>query len=169
MNKTFEKMCSPAKIYFGIAVLASLYALIKMIPIGLILSKLFFAVLWTFILSWLCKKGYTSVSWFLVLFPYVVLLLAAMKIAYIVEHKEIFKAVHLQDAYGMDSYGVEGMSKSTRQNLSAAGLMVGIIFVLGLLFFIFNMFTGSTKSSYGSFSSQSSGFPSLPSSFSSVV
>ena len=169
----FEKMCSPAKIYFGIAVLASLYALIKMIPIGLILSKLFFAVLWTFILSWLCKKGYTSVSWFLVLFPYVVLLLAAMKIAYIVEHKEIFKAVHLQDAYGEDTY-VEGMSKATRKNLSLAGLLVGFIFVLGLLFFLFNMFIGSTTDSTtgsiksNSFSSQSSGIPSLPSSFSSI-
>ena len=165
MNKTFEKMCSPAKIYFGIAVLASLYALIKMVPIGLILSKLFFAVLWTFILSWLCKKGYSSLSWFLVLFPYVVLLLASLRIAYIVEHKEIFKAVKLQDAYGMDSYGVEGMSKAIRQNLTAAGLLVGILFVLGLLFFLFTMFTGSSSDSS---SAQSTGIPSLPSSFSSI-
>jgi hypothetical protein len=86
-----------------------------------------------------------------------------------VEHKEIFKAVKLQDAYGEDTY-VEGMSKATFQNLTAAGLLVGILFVLGLLFFLFTMFTGSTTDSTksSSFSSQSSGIPSLPSSFSSI-
>jgi hypothetical protein len=82
-----------------------------------------------------------------------------------VEHKEIFKAVKLQDAYGMDSYGVEGMSKGTFQNLTAAGLLVGILFVLGLLFFLFTMFTGSSSDSS---SAESTGIPSLPSSFSSI-
>lgn len=132
MNK-LEKICTPAKIYFGIAVIATLFALSKGIPLGLILVKIFFAVIWTGILSWLCKKGYSSVSWFLVLFPYIVMLLAALKIAYIVEHKEIFKAIKLQDVYSEENYGVEGMSSLTGSLLGFFGfiLFIAVIIFVG--------------------------------------
>ena len=37
--------------------------------------KLIFAVIYTFILGWLCKKGWKGLAWFLVLLPYVMILL----------------------------------------------------------------------------------------------
>jgi hypothetical protein len=40
-----------------------------------ILSNLLFALVYTFILSWLCKIGLTALSWFLVLLPFVLILL----------------------------------------------------------------------------------------------
>jgi hypothetical protein len=33
-------------------------------------------LLWTWVLSYLCRKGYTSLSWFLVLLPWVLMFLA---------------------------------------------------------------------------------------------
>jgi F0F1-type ATP synthase assembly protein I len=45
-----------------------------------IFSKLIFAFLWAFILGWLCSKGYTALSWFLVLLPFVMMLLVAFGI-----------------------------------------------------------------------------------------
>ena len=75
---SFKDLCTPAKIYFGIAVLSSIFVLSRGVPFGAIFVRLLFAVMWTFILSWLCKKGYSSVSWFLVLLPYVVMLMQAL-------------------------------------------------------------------------------------------
>ena len=33
--------------------------------------KLVYVLLWTYILQLLCRKGYSSVSWFLVLLPFI--------------------------------------------------------------------------------------------------
>ena len=37
--------------------------------------KLIFIFVWTFLLNLLCSKGYKNLSWFLVLLPYVIVLL----------------------------------------------------------------------------------------------
>ena len=36
--------------------------------------------IWTIILGWLCSKGYVNVSWFLLLLPYILIVLAMFKI-----------------------------------------------------------------------------------------
>jgi len=74
-SKNFEKLCTPAKIYFALAVLSILMGLFSGIHFMAILGKLIFAVIYTFILGWLCSKGFKSLSWFLVLLPYVLILL----------------------------------------------------------------------------------------------
>jgi len=74
-SKTFEKLCTPAKIYFALAILSILMGLFSGFNLMAILGKLIFAVIYTFILGWLCSKGWKSLSWFLVLLPYVLILL----------------------------------------------------------------------------------------------
>lgn len=73
MQKEFKELCSPARIYFLIAVVGCVFALFKRVPVLAVFMKLLFAFLWTLGLNWLCKKGYKSVSWFLVLFPYIMI------------------------------------------------------------------------------------------------
>ena len=80
MEKEFSKLCTPAKIYFVLAIIASVFALFSGMGIVAVVIKLFFAFIWTFILSWLCQKGYKSLSWFLVLLPYVLILLGAFTV-----------------------------------------------------------------------------------------
>lgn len=75
LNKSFTELCSPAKIYFALAILSILVGLFSGINIGAILTKLFFALIWTWILSWLCKKGFLVLSWFLVLLPFIFIVL----------------------------------------------------------------------------------------------
>lgn len=104
MDKQFSKLCTPAKIYFGIAVIATIIALFNGASFVLAFSKIFFAFIWTFILGWLCDKGYTSISWFLVLLPYIVIGLAMLKIAEITQHKGIMRLLKLQGAYGKDAF-----------------------------------------------------------------
>jgi energy-coupling factor transporter transmembrane protein EcfT len=74
MNREFSKLCTPAKIYFVIAILACVYALFMGMGVISVFVKLLFAFIWTYILSWLCDKGYKGLSWFLVLLPYVIIL-----------------------------------------------------------------------------------------------
>lgn len=74
----FTQLCTPAKLYLFIAIIASVFALFTGIGIGAIIMKIFFALIWTYFLAWLCKKGYSSISWFLVLLPYLFIILALL-------------------------------------------------------------------------------------------
>ena len=58
------KLCAPALVYLALSVIglfigAKMFTLIHIIGI----------LLWTFILNFLCSKGYTTLSWILVLLP----------------------------------------------------------------------------------------------------
>jgi energy-coupling factor transporter transmembrane protein EcfT len=115
MNKAFKELCTPARIYFAIAVIASIVALFNGIGVFAVAIKLLFAFVWTFILGWLCKKGFTSISWFLVLLPYIIIVLAMAGIYRVTkEQKELMQAIQLQDAYGQDSV-VEGLTRNTNR------------------------------------------------------
>lgn len=76
MNKQFAQLCTPAKLYFLISVVSLIFAFFKHFNIVLLIVKLLFALVWTLVLSCLCDKGFSYLSWFLVLFPYFLILLA---------------------------------------------------------------------------------------------
>ena len=102
--KDFSKLCTPAKIYFGIAVIASVIGLFSGVSIIAIFMKLVFAFIWTYVLGWLCKKGFTSISWFLVLLPYIIVGLAMLNIYRVThEQKQIMRTLKLQDVYGQEA------------------------------------------------------------------
>ena len=107
----FASLCTPAKIYLTIAVVSSVIALYNKVMFGAVLTKLLFAFLWAYILGWLCKKGYANISWFLVLFPYFVILLAAVRIANLSQYNSMFSSVGLQGAYGQEGYTARASKK----------------------------------------------------------
>jgi ABC-type uncharacterized transport system permease subunit len=101
MNKDFSKLCTPAKIYFTIAVVASIVALFRGAHVMAVVAKLFFAFIWTYVLGWLCSKGLRTLSWFLVLLPYIIIGLAMFKIYRMSDdQKKVLKNIQLQGAYG---------------------------------------------------------------------
>jgi hypothetical protein len=75
MDLDYKMLCTPAKLYFALSVLSCLMMLYNRVPALAIFTKLIFVFLWTFILGLLCKSGFKSLSWFLVLLPFVLLLL----------------------------------------------------------------------------------------------
>jgi len=102
--KDFSKLCTPAKIYFAIAVIASIFALISGGSLMIVLWKLVFAFIWTFVLGWLCEKGFTSISWFLVLLPYIIIALAMFGIYHVThEQRQLMRSLQLQGAYGQEA------------------------------------------------------------------
>lgn len=102
--KEFSKLCTPAKIYFAIAVIAAVIGLFSGASIMMVFMKLVFAFIWTYVLGWLCKKGFTSISWFLVLLPYIIIVLAMLNIYHVThEQKQIMRTLQLQGAYGQEA------------------------------------------------------------------
>jgi hypothetical protein len=75
MKAMILNMCTPAQIYLFLALFACILGLFSGMKLMPVLLKLLFAVIWTFILNFLCKKGFKNVAWFLVLLPYVILFL----------------------------------------------------------------------------------------------
>ena len=103
MNRDFSKICTPAKIYFAIAVIASVFALFSGVGVMMVAMKLFFAFIWTFVLGWLCDQGFQTLSWFLVLLPYIFIALAMFGIYRMTrEQRQLMRSVKMQGAYGQE-------------------------------------------------------------------
>lgn len=83
----FKQMCLPAQIYFGISFLSILSMMVQNIQdqnaycCGLIKAqspinnmvyfvfKIIYVLIWTYLLNLLCKKGYKTISWVILLLP----------------------------------------------------------------------------------------------------
>ena len=72
-NFEYKKLCTPAKIYFALAVLSAIMMLIRRVSVMAVLLKLIVAFVWTVVLGWLCKKGFKMISWALVLLPFLLM------------------------------------------------------------------------------------------------
>ena len=75
MRNDFKNLCTPAKLYFVLAVVSCGFALFNGIKLMTVFINLVVAFLWTFVLSWICKKDFEGISWLLVLLPYFLMLL----------------------------------------------------------------------------------------------
>ena len=92
INKAIEKyysLCTPAQVYFLLSVISFLAMLYQNVSGGkkyvvgkygvnlkhnnylVLVVQAIYILVWTFILNELCRKGWSSISWFLILFPFV--------------------------------------------------------------------------------------------------
>ena len=88
--KTLKELCTPAMIYFVISVIALAMVLLQNLGnqnsynVGsfscrvpstalVFIIKLIYILFWTWILNLICKDGHTSISWLLVLLPWILL------------------------------------------------------------------------------------------------
>ena len=89
-NKMFKKLCAPAQVYLAVSVFMVMLMLIQNLlnynlqelcvgpvkcnfpnVVFFFLMKALYIGFWTFILNFICKLGYKSVSWFVVLLPFI--------------------------------------------------------------------------------------------------
>jgi hypothetical protein len=99
----FNLLCTPAKVYFAIAVIASIIALFNGVHLMAVLMKLVFAFVWTFLLGMLCRKGFKTLAWFLVALPYIFLLLAMFGIYHATRERQLMRSVQMQGVYGQEA------------------------------------------------------------------
>ena len=88
--RKLSQLCRPAAFYFVISVIAYVITImqnlgnINVFSLGvfsckvtstllILLFNLVYILFWTWVLHLICKDGYTNVSWFLVLLPFIFL------------------------------------------------------------------------------------------------
>ena len=74
-NMNLAELCTPAQIYFVLSLISLVFVIMKRFQFSTIMMKLITIAIWTWFLNFLCSKGYKSVSWFLVLLPFIVMTL----------------------------------------------------------------------------------------------
>ena len=68
------KICNPAKVYLGISILFILIGFVSQtISVYALLLKALFVLLWTYVLSILCKKRMKELAWAFVLLPFIMM------------------------------------------------------------------------------------------------
>lgn len=110
-KNSFKTLCTPAQIYFGIAVIAAIFQLYNGMAFTSVGMQMLFAFFWTFVLGMLCSNGFEYISWFLVLLPYVVILLTMLSITNIPEYRGVYRSVGLQGAYGKEAFDKKNKDK----------------------------------------------------------
>jgi len=68
-------ICVPAMLYLILAILALITMAVKNCGALCLLFKVLFIAIWTWFLNFLCTKGYTIISWILVILPFVMFIL----------------------------------------------------------------------------------------------
>jgi len=88
-NYDISNLCTPAFIYFILSILSIISMFIfnrysKQYCVGNIkcnipnsisiyIAKIVYTFFWTWVLNEICKRGYTNISWFLLILPYVLM------------------------------------------------------------------------------------------------
>jgi len=70
-NFDFGNYCTPAQLYLILGVIGIISAFFNKFSIETLLTKALFLVIWAWVLNWLCSKGFTAISWILVLLPFI--------------------------------------------------------------------------------------------------
>lgn len=66
------QLCTPAMIYLVLSCLSLVISAINSMNPASILIQLIFTGAWTWLMNYLCKKGYSILSWLLLFFPFLV-------------------------------------------------------------------------------------------------
>ena len=103
------KLCAPAVLYLflaaiGLIVQFSHYAN-TMNPVWTILVHIVFIGVWTAILNWICSKGYSVVSWVLVILPYAFMALTIFVAAEFIALKD--ESFNIRSAKGSVKSGLK--------------------------------------------------------------
>ena len=92
LQKSIQKLCYPSYIYFVLSVIVFIAMMIQNVGntnvycvgslscnvennIYIFVMNAIYILIWTIILDSLCKNGYKELSWFLVLFPFILFFL----------------------------------------------------------------------------------------------
>jgi hypothetical protein len=105
IKSTLKHLCSPAFFYFILSCVVLVGTIIqnagntRKYCIGnfecnvgnnavVFLLKVLYIVFWTFVLDYICKSGYTNISWFLVLLPFVSLFILLIGMIFFINKTE---------------------------------------------------------------------------------
>jgi hypothetical protein len=97
VNKV-QSLCTPALVFFIVSVISLFIMIFDNLEnthsycIGnvscnvpntsmIFITEIVFLVLWTWLLNFICSRGYPNVAWFILLFPYILLFMVVLMVA----------------------------------------------------------------------------------------
>jgi len=113
--KSYGNMCTPARVYVVLSVIAIIASLFSRSPLG-ILFHMITSVVWAFFLAWLCDEGHTGISWFLVLWVPIVLFTALVGTFVYVELSKHDQA----KKEGLESGDLSALANNVRRRMNAS-------------------------------------------------
>ena len=72
-------LCKPAKLYLLLSFIFLIVGILTKMSALTLVIKAIFVMIWTVVLNLICKNGLKLISWFLVLLPFIVVLLYVSK------------------------------------------------------------------------------------------
>jgi hypothetical protein len=66
----FKSVCTPTSIYLLFSIISLLISILYTFNLMSIIIKLIIIMFWSWLLNTLCNNGLTTVSWFLVILPF---------------------------------------------------------------------------------------------------
>lgn len=72
--KSPAELCTPAQLYLGMSLLSTIGLSANSTHFLATMWHLFMNLVWTYFLNFLCDKGHSGISWFLILFPFLIIL-----------------------------------------------------------------------------------------------
>jgi hypothetical protein len=69
----FSDLCTPAALYLVLSAISIVIIILTRFRFVSVLIKILFVLAWTWVLNFLCKKGFTTISWILVILPYLIM------------------------------------------------------------------------------------------------
>lgn len=72
--KSPTQLCTPAQLYLGMSLLSTIGFSATSTHFLATIWHLFMNLAWTYFLNFLCDKGHPGISWFLILFPFLIVL-----------------------------------------------------------------------------------------------
>jgi len=88
-------LCSPALLYLIIAIISIISMIYSKVNMQTIAMKGLFVIIYTWFLNFICSKGHSGISWFLVILPFVIMALFIVTMSNIIggkmgQNKEMF-------------------------------------------------------------------------------
>ena len=102
----FKTLCTPAHLYLVLSIITVIVAFFNQFSAMAIVIKMIWIFLWTYLLNCLCKKGFSTISWILVLIPFVAILGTIM--LDLEGHKVHHLVVTTKEGYGLSQVNVLG-------------------------------------------------------------
>ena len=84
--KNPANICTPAQLYLGMSLISTIGFSANSVHFLATLWHLFMNLVWTYFLSFLCDKGHPGVAWFLILFPFLILMGIVFTFLYVVKN-----------------------------------------------------------------------------------
>lgn len=86
-------ICTPSLVYLVLAIISFVFMMSQKFSLFTMFVKAILIALWTWFLNFLCTKGYSSISWFLVFLPIIIFIFVMLIMFHIFEKvKENFEA-----------------------------------------------------------------------------